>query len=325
MTGIIIFGAGVVTLCLIYAIFAMILNMEAGWAGLWDLGPSGFIAVGAYTYIILTVKSDAIAFAPEWPMWAGWLGAAATASLAALLIGLLALRLRGEYFLITTFAFSVVIVELIVAQSDITAGASGFNSFDRPLQELSGVRHYTLVLCGIVSVAALVVYAVLQRLAHAPFGRLLRATRDNEPAALSIGKNVRGARIRAFVLAGALFGAAAPLYIFMLRSVYPNMFSATLAFTVWTAVVIGGIGNMRGAMLGAVLLIGVTEATQFLQVSIDYANLLAAMRPVIIGLALILVIRFRPQGLLPESRAFAARTGDARPESPAMVSGETAK
>lgn len=301
MIGLYIFAASVLTLCLLYAIFSMILNLEAGWAGLWDLGPAGLIAVGAYTYILLTVHSDAILFAPNLPMWMGWIAAALVTGLVAFLIGLPTLRLRGEYFLITTFAFSVVIIEIITAETDVTGGAAGFTSFARPFEGIFNARYYSIVLCGVVSVAAILFYLVLRRIGYSPLGRLLRAARDNEAVALSVGKDVAVLRLKAFVMAGVLYGAAAPLYIFFIRSVYPHMFSATMAFTIWTAVVIGGIGHLRGVVLGALVLIGVTEATQFLQVSIEYANLLAAMRPIIIGLALILVMRFRPQGLLPHA------------------------
>jgi len=309
MTGLIIFGASVLSLAGIYAILAMILNLEAGWGGLWDLGTAGLLAAGAYCYVILTVHSDEGAFAPQLPIWMGIIGASLFTGLLAFLIGLPSLKMRGEYFLITTFAFSVVVLELITTESNITMGATGIHDIVRPWDSLVSTRNYNLVLLAIISTTCLAVWVIVRMIGWSPFGRLLRAARDNEPAALSTGKNVARARLQTFVIAGLLIGAVAPLYVWYIRSLSPHLFHATLTFTVWTALVIGGIGSLRGPILGAFLLIVLTEATQFLQVSADYARILSASRPILVGLALILIMRFRPEGLLPESRSFVnART-----------------
>jgi branched-chain amino acid transport system permease protein len=318
MSGLIVFAASVLTLAGIYAILTMILNLEAGWAGLWDLGLAGLVGFGAYVYVIVTVADPDLLFAPEWPMWAGILAASLATGIIAVLIAIPALRTRDEYFLITTFAFSVVILELIGSESDITGGAAGFNAIARPFHAFVDTRDYNFVLLGLVAVVAGLVYALLSRLGHSPFGRLLRAQRDSEVVALSAGKDIFWVRLKAFFIAGLLFGAVAPLYVWYIRSLYPHMFHATMTFTVWTALVVGGIGHLRGAALGALLLIGLTEATQFLQVSVEHASLLASLRPITIGIALILVIRFRPHGLLPERRAF-ARPRPARANGPDLL------
>jgi len=304
MSGNLVFLAGLVTLAMIYATYTMILNFEAGWGGLWDLGPAGLIAVGAYTFAIFTAPQEGIVFAPQQSLVVGWLASIIVTAAVAYIIGKPALRLRGEYFLITTFAFSVMAIELITTESWLTAGAGGFRTITRPFDSYIGSREYNFLLCGLSIVTAFVVYLLLRRLGHSPFGRALRATRENEAAATSVGRNIPEMRLKAFVFAGALFGATAPLYIFYVRSLYPHMFGATLTFTLWTAMVIGGIGNLKGAFIGALLLIGATEATQFLQVSVEYANILAAARPILIGVALLVVIRFRPHGLFPETLAF---------------------
>lgn len=322
MSGLLIFAANILTLVGIYAILTMILNMEAGWAGLWDLGTAGLLATGAYAYVILTVQEANILFAPEWPIWAGVIGSALFTGFVAFLIGLPALRMRGEFFLITTFAFSVVIIELITTESAITLGSAGFHRIDRPFDHLVSSRNYNFVLLGIVALAVVLVYAIVHRIGRSPFGRLLRAVRDNEAVAHSVGKNITLARLTVFIIAGCMIGAAAPLYVWYIRSLFPHLFHSSLTFAVWTAMVIGGIGHLRGPILGAFLLICLTEATQFLQVSVEYAGLLASLRPIIIGLALILVMRLRPEGLLPEERAFRpkANAGDAADLSLAHVS-----
>jgi branched-chain amino acid transport system permease protein len=307
MSGWIIFAASTLSVVGIYAILAMILNMEAGWAGLWDLGTAGLLATGAYAYVILTVQGENILFAPEWPIWAGIVGAALVTGFVAFLIGLPALRMRGEFFLITTFAFSVVIIELITTETAVTLGSGGFHRIDRPFADLVSSRNYNFVLLAIVALTALLVYVITHRIGRSPFGRLLRAIRDNEAVALSIGKNNAVARLTVFVIAGCMIGAVAPLYVWFIRSLFPHLFHSTLTFAVWTAMVIGGIGHLRGPVLGAFILICLTEATQFLQVSVEYAGVLASLRPIIIGLALILIMRLRPEGLLPEAWSFKPR------------------
>ncbi len=305
MSGISVFLASMLALMGIYVILATILNLEAGWGGLWDLGMAGLLAAGAYTYVILTVASDAIVFAPHLPLWVGVIGASLVTGALAFLIGISSLRMRGEYFLITTFAFSVVVLQLITTERHITSGATGFHDIARPFEGTVSARDYNFVLLAFVVVAAIIVWLIVDRLGRAPFGRLLRALRDNEAAAQSVGKNITRARLQTFVIAGLLIGAVSPIYVWYVRSLSPHHFHVTLAFTVWTALVIGGMGNRWAPIFGAVLLIGLTEAVQFLQISVEHAVLLASARPIIIGLALILILRFRPQGLLPEGGSFA--------------------
>ena len=304
MIGIFVFLASVLTLVFIYAALATILNFEAGWGGLWDLGTAGLLAVGAYCYVILTVENNEIIFAPQLPVWAGIICTSVFTGFVAYLIGIPSLRMKDEYFLITTFAFSVVVLQLITTESTITLGATGFHNIKRPFDDYVTTRSYNFVLLGIATFALIIIWLFIRRIGRSPFGRVLRAIRDNEPAAKSIGKLIFVTRLKVFVISGVLIGAISPIYVWYIRSLSPHMFHVTLAFTVWTALVIGGIGNFWGPILGAIILIGLTEALQFLQYSAEYAVILAAARPVIIGVGLIVVMRFRPQGILPEKYSF---------------------
>jgi len=304
MIGIFVFLASVLTLVFIYAALATILNFEAGWGGLWDLGTAGLLAVGAYCYVILTVENNEIIFAPQLPVWAGIICTSVFTGFVAYLIGIPSLRMKDEYFLITTFAFSVVVLQLITTESSITLGATGFHNIKRPFDDFVTTRSYNFVLLGIATFALIIIWLFIRRIGRSPFGRVLRAIRDNEPAAKSIGKLIFVTRLKVFVISGVLIGAISPIYVWYIRSLSPHMFHVTLAFTVWTALVIGGIGNFWGPILGAIILIGLTEALQFLQYSAEYAVILAAARPVIIGVGLIVVMRFRPQGILPEKNSF---------------------
>ncbi|MEA2330580.1 MAG: branched-chain amino acid transport system permease protein [Thermoleophilaceae bacterium] len=304
MPGWVLFVTGVLTLAGIYGALAMALNLEAGWAGLWDLGTAGLFAVGGYSFVILTAEIPEVSFAPELPMMAGVVAAGLITAVVAAMIGLPSLRLRGEYFMITTFAFAEVIRHLITNEGEITRGSSGISGLERPFDDLVSGRDYNFVLLGIVVVAVIAVYLVLRQTAKSPFGRALRALRDNEAAALALGKNVTRQRLKAFVLAGLIIGMIAPIYVWYIRSIFPHLYVSDITFVTWTALVVGGIGSLRGPLLGALILMSVTEATHFLQVDADKATLIASFHPIIIGVALIAILRFRPEGLLPARRDY---------------------
>lgn len=315
MSGVFFFFVGVLTLAGIYAIFSMILNLEAGWAGMWDLGLVGLVAVGGYTFIILTqTQHDDITFAPGLPMWLGVVGAGLAGGLAALFIGLPSLRVRGEYFLITTLAFAEVIRQLSVNLNSITRGTVGFNRFARPFDLLVEGRAYRLLLLAIVWVVAALVFLLMRRLVNAPYGRVLRAFRDNDPVAQSLGKHTNRHRIQTFVLAGVLYGATAPLYVWFLRIVTPSIFTSEVTFVTWTALVIGGIASRSGPVIGSIILLLITESVALLQGSADLAVILASARLIVLGIVLILVMRFRPAGLISEHRSLGGASSRAPAE-----------
>jgi branched-chain amino acid transport system permease protein len=311
MSGFLNYAVSVLTLVGFYAIIAMILNLEAGWAGLWDLGLAGLLGAGGYFYVLATLEPEGaeVTIAGGWPIWAGMLGAGLFTALLALLIGIPALRLRGEYFLITTFAFAEMIRQFLINESGITNGTVGFTEFDRPFQGAVAATSYDYVLLGIVFVAVALVYLLMRRLARSPYGRLLRGTRDNEALALALGKNATRQRVVVFVFSGFLLGLVAPLYIWHIRAIVPSMYGPDITFTAWTALVVGGIGSIRGGIVGAFVLVGFTQALLFVPVSIEYRDLLAATPPLLLGLALIVVLRLRPEGLISERSAFRIREG----------------
>jgi branched-chain amino acid transport system permease protein len=305
MTGLVLFFVGVLTLAGIYAILALILNVEAGWAGMWDLGLSGLLAVGGYVFIILTQAStDDVAFAPGLPTWAGVIAGSVAGGLAALIIGFPSLRVRGEYFLITTLAFSEVIRQLTINLSSVTRGTVGFNQFGRPFESVAPGASYRWLLLAMVWIVVGAMWLLTRRLGHSPYGRLLRAFRDNDPVALSLGKHTNRHRIQTFLFAGLAYGAVAPLYVWFIRTVTPSLFTSEVTFVTWTALVIGGIGSKSGPVVGAVILLVITEAASLVQGLGDLAVVLASVRFIILGVVLILVMRFRPSGLISERFSF---------------------
>jgi branched-chain amino acid transport system permease protein len=308
------FWATVLTFALVIGMAALVLNIEAGWGGMWDLGIAGQVAVGAYSYALLTSPSDATVPGLGMPFWAGMLGAGVITTVIALLIGWPTLRLRGEYFLITTFAFAEIIRQLIVIQRGLTGGTFGLTQIEKPFAEYFLPSAYPFVLLGLAAVATALVYLVCQRVSSSTYGLTLRAARDNEPLARSMGKAVDRVRIATYALVGGVVGMlVAPVYVWFLGALVPSSFSSHLTFLVWTGLVIGGLGSRLGGLIGAVVLTVVSEAVRLISVDPEHASRLAAVQPFLVGVLLIVLLRWRPAGLLSERGAFARRRSSSTP------------
>lgn len=276
---------------LIYALLALGLNLHFGYTGLINFGHVAFFAVGAYTSAILTLGG--------WPIPLGLVAATLLAGLAAYPIGLATLRLREDYLAIVTLALSEVVRLIALNEAWLTNGPNGLAGIPRPFASLgAGTKEvaYFALLFGIV----LLVFLILQRLGRSPFGRTLQAIREDEDAVTALGKDVYGFKMRSLIVGAALAGLAGGLYAHYIQYVVPEQFIPLVTFYVWIAVILGGSGSNLGAIIGTVVLLTFMEGTRFLGdflPSID-AGQIAALRFVVVGLALILLIRFRPQGLL---------------------------
>lgn len=294
---ILVFISGLVALAGIYAMLAVSLNVNGGLLGLWDLGIVGYFAIGAYSYTLFT--SDA-PYGLGLPMVSGVIAAAVITGLLSVLIGFTALRLQSEYFLITTFAFAEIIRIVATNEKWLTNGNVGIFGLDKPFQDVIPGSLYMLFFTGLVLVSLGIYYYIAQSLADSPMGRYMRAIRENEQVTQSIGKKIFKTKLKVFVLSSSMIGVVGCFYVWYMSIIAPNMFTSIVTFTVWTALVLGGIGNNRGVIVGAFVLILVQEATRFIPVSTEYSVLLAGIRQLISGLMLILVLRFLPQGLIAE-------------------------
>ena len=315
------FWVSLLTLIGIYAAVTMLLNVEAGWGGMWDLGIVGLLAIGSYTYTIVTNPPGEfdVDLAPGWPVWAGILAAMAMTGIVAFLVGLPALRARREYFLIITFAFAEVFRQLAINLRDVTQGTVGFSSVARPFESFFERDALRAVLLVVTWGAVLLVYALTRRISRSGYGRALRAMRDNEPVALSLGIRVSRLRLQTFVLVGIAVGGIAPLYMWWLRYANPSVFEPQFTFTAWTALVLGGIASRFGAVLGVAVLLLFTELVELIDVPLEFRTVLVAVHPLAIGLLLVLVLRFRPEGLLSERRTFGERSRRQTPLDVAMA------
>jgi branched-chain amino acid transport system permease protein len=304
MDSLILFLIGILSIGAIYTILCLALNLEAGVDGLWDLGIVSFFGIGAYTYVLLTAAPaehhQSYVLGLELPIWIGVLGAAVMGGLAALLIGAPSLRLKREYFLITTLAFAEVIRQIYSNELWLTNGVAGIYGLAPPFSESLSpdARHVTIFALLILAVA--IVYWLVRACTASPFGRSLKALRENEPLAMTAGIHPFALHIRVFVLAGAFAGVAGAFYVWYNTLIIPGQFVADVTFFVWTALIIGGIGNNVGALLGGFLFIILHDALRFLPLSNDMAEVISSVRTALIGVILILVLRWRPEGIVRE-------------------------
>jgi branched-chain amino acid transport system permease protein len=277
----------------IRALLTLGLNVQWGLAGLVNLGVVAFFAIGAYTSALLAVGGVSLA--------AAWPAAIALASLAGVGLAMVALRLREDYLAIVTLGFSEVLRLFLLNETWLTRGANGVTGIPRPLHtRFAG--HYDLFYLGLVLIALVLVYWALERLRRAPFGRVLRAIREDETVAAVAGKPVFRFKVQAFALGAGVAGLAGIFFAHYLAYIEPNMFLPQESLFVWLALILGGSGNNRGALLGSAVLLGLLEGSRFLKDVIPFLTgvQLAAAQQILVGVVLVVLMIRRPEGLLPE-------------------------
>lgn len=293
------------TVALTYAVIVLGLNVQWGQTGLFNVGVAGFVAVGAYVSALLTspaVEGRLGGF--ELPILVGWLGAFAASGLLSALIGWMTIRLRADYLAISTFGIAVTVQLAVLNLEGITGGPFGISLIPRPFGDLAG-RSLAFSLANMALVVAVVfgLYLMLQHLAKSPWGRALRAIREDEVAAEALGKSPRRFRIEAFALGGAIMGLGGAAQAHFIGFIAPENYLPMLTFQVWAMLIVGGSGNNRGAILGALLVWALWAASSAVVEALAPAGeqaRAASLQTVIIGVALCAILLFRPQGLLPE-------------------------
>jgi branched-chain amino acid transport system permease protein len=288
-----------------YAIIVLGLNLQWGYTGLFNVGVAGFVAVGAYTSAILTTPETADRIGGfGWPVAAGWLAAMLTSGLTGLLVGLLALRLRHDYLAITTFGIAVTIQLVATNAQALTGGTFGVQFIPKPLQGWLGTGlAWNLAYLALVATLLGAVYAALQSLVHSPWGRVLRAIREDEDAAASLGKTPFVYRLQSFVIGSMLMGLGGAVYAHFVGYIAPEDFLPILSFQMWAMLIVGGAGNNRGAVLGAFVVWGFWAAAgALLRDAVPQAEQAraAALQVVLIGVLIAGMLVLRPRGLLGE-------------------------
>ncbi len=288
-----------------FAIVTLGLNLQWGHTGLFNVGVAGFVAMGAYTSALLTTPDT-----PDrlgglgWPVALGWLAAMLSSGLMGLLVGLLTLRMRDDYLAITTFGIAVVVQLVATNAKALTGGPFGVQFIPKPLQGWLGTgTGWTLAYLALALALLLLAYAALQRLTEGPWGRVLRAIREDETAAASLGKRAYAFRLQSFVIGSMLMGLGGAVVAHFVGYIAPEDFLPILTFQIWAMLIVGGSGNPRGAILGAYVVWGFWAlaggALRDLVPQAEQARA-AALQVVLIGVLIALMLVLRPRGLLGE-------------------------
>lgn len=318
MIGLISYLVFFLIVALIFGIAVLGLNLQWGYTGLFNAGVAGFLALGAYTMAILTGPArEPVLGGFALPFVIGLLGAMLVSGLGALIVGLITLKLREEYLAVATFGIAVTIQLVCLNYEYLTGGTLGLIGIPNPTRLVvdGPLAQNALYLLIVLTIGGLIFFA-LERIVHSPWGRMLRAIREDETAAASLGKNPTRVRLESFILGCMIMGVSGALYVGFIGYVSPSDFLPIVTFQIWTMLIVGGSGNNRGALLGAIVVWAIWTTSGFIiskLVPSEFQAQGGAMQAVLIGLILVLALLFRPRGLIGE-RMHVSRHAQVRPE-----------
>jgi branched-chain amino acid transport system permease protein len=265
---------GILVLCAMNVLLALSLNLVMGYTGQLNLGQSAFFAIGAYVSTIL-IKTYG------WNFWLAALAAIAAAGGVGVVLAAFAVRLRGHYLAIASLGFAVITYQVLINWEDVTEGVRGIYGILPPVSNTVGLFY---LIAGI----ALIVYALLDNLVRSPVGDTLRAIREDEISAASLGVNSAVWKAFAFGVGAAIAGLAGVFYPGFVGTLVPDAFGIIESFTMMAMVIVGGMGTMVGPVVGAVVLTFLPELLRGV----------GELRLMIYGLALTLVVLFMPGGMV---------------------------
>jgi ABC-type branched-subunit amino acid transport system permease subunit len=284
------------------AILALALNFQWGLGGMVNFGLTGFYALGAYAAALLMLKGGANTFIAT-------VGAMAIVAAACGLVAFVTLRVTEEdYFAIVTLGVGEMLRLMALNEDWLTRGALGLTGVPRPFGDAIAPQYYQYFLLALAMALLLATLWFLGRLARSPFGRLVRAVREDDVVAATLGKNVLWVRVRVFAIGGGIIGLAGSLHGFYYQYIDPTQFTNIVLAYAFMAVIAGGRGAHRGAILGAAVVMLLLEGSRFAKDVIPTldSDQLAAIRIILIGVGLILLLIYRPQGFFREYRLRAA-------------------
>lgn len=275
----------------IYTILTLSLNLPVGYSGLLSLAQAAFYGVGAYVTTLLMMKQGL-----------NFLGAMAVAiifsSILSLLVSYPSIRLKGDYFILASLAFQIIIFTILYNWIDLTRGPYGIPGIPKP--EVLGMKfnnlHRFFAFSGGI---AFIVFLIAKRLYSSSFGLVLKAIREDELSTISLGKNVRRFKVIAFAISSGIAAIAGSLYASYVTYIDPTSFNLDESIFILSVVLVGGSGNLKGPIIGTLLMTLLPEGLRFLGIPDSVA---ANVRQIIYAMILILLMRFRPQGLAGEYR-----------------------
>jgi branched-chain amino acid transport system permease protein len=273
----------------IYIIIAISLNLIAGYTGILSIAHAAFYGVGAYVAALLAVNYGT-------PFLLNLVAAMIVAGAVAAVVAFPSLRIHDDYLVIATFGFQMILFSIFNNWVSLTRGPLGIPGIPQP--KIFGIAITShvgfLILTGLL---ALAVYLFARRLVNSPFGRVLKAIREDEVFAQALGKNVIRYKILIFVIGGALAAIAGTLYAHYVTFIDPTSFTILESIFMISIVIVGGAGSLTGSIVGAAVLIVIPEMLRFL----GMPNAIAAnMRQIIYGALLVVMMMFRPKGLVGE-------------------------
>ncbi len=307
----------------IFAVVAIGLNVQWGYTGVFNFGVVGFFMVGAYVGAIFAKDpasgefqryiggyGDVLAFLPfldsrEWlPHLFGVFAAGVACALVALILALPILRLHEDYLAITTIGIAEVLRRVAIEEHGLVNGTRGLTGIPRPFSGWVDPGDYKYVIFAVMLVVLALVYVGVEGAARSPWGRVLRAVREDEQAAAASGKDVFAFKLQAFVFGAVLMGMGGAVYGYEQGAISPDTFTHFFGtFLIWTMLIVGGAGNNAGAILGAYMIWGLWSVTLQIQ-GYDLPDFLRTrlfyIRDFLLGSIIVAVLLLRPQGLLPE-------------------------
>ena len=279
-----------------YVLLTMGLNVQWGYAGLINFSVAAFWGIGAYCAALVTATNSPLGLELH-PVF-GLVAAVAVSALVAVLIGIPTLRLREDYLAIATLGLAEVVRLLILNEEQWTNGSAGVSGIPRLFEGvwLDPVLRNFFVVVGLIAL----VYLFLRRVHQSPWGRVLRTIRADEDLAEALGKDTYAFKMQAFVLGSVIMAVAGVFYVHLNLYLGPDDLEPIQTFYIWIAVILGGTGSNRGAMIGGLTVVAILEGTRFLNTAVIPAGVdVAPLRLLFVGLLIILVIRYREEGLLP--------------------------
>ena len=297
----------------IYSVFCLGLNIQWGYTGLFNIGIAGFFCIGAYTSALITTPKPTGVYARyvqqlfglDMPFLVGLIGAALACGIVAYLIGIPTLRLREDYLAIATLGIAETIRLIFNNEQWLANGPRGLMGLPQPLSGLVDPKHYNYIYLGIVIIVMLIIYLLIERGIRSPWGRVLRAIREDEVSAAMSGKDIFKFKMQSLVLGAMVMGIGGALYAHYTRAISPSVFTPLYGtFIIWVMLMAGGSGNNRGAILGAFVVWGIWIGTKFMTDLLPYTLKARApyIRFLLIGILLEIILLYRPQGLLGEEK-----------------------
>jgi branched-chain amino acid transport system permease protein len=275
----------------IYSILALSLNLLIGYSGIFSLAHAAIYGIGAYASALAALKLG-LGF------WGGMVVAASAGAFASALVAIPSLRVAGDYYVVASFGLQVVVLAVFMNWTDLTNGHAGLPGIPRP--NLFGwVIDQPLEYVFLAAAFAVLTWAICWRLTNSAFGRVLQAIRDDEIAALAMGKNVVLVKIVIACISSALGAMAGSLYAHYITYINPSSFSLHESIFIATLVILGGSERLAGPIVGAFVLLAIPELLKFLAIPDTIA---APMRQIIYGALLIVFMLVRPEGILGRAR-----------------------